>query len=527
MIPYDDYKESPYSQIFENCLEQTQTNRYEELEKLDLLARECVQAGVPLDEAIQLCKDQSTNDWNEIESAFKENYDHFKSEFGLSAEVYGNTMVTEADIDKLEKKPEKSTIVNSDIIDLLPPLLTEIVDLGNNDFEKDMYLLSSLVVFGSLFKEVTGNYKGKKVYLNLLLLVQAPAASGKSSLLNVKSILKPFILAAEEVYNIELKQNERLPRAKKPILNLPLVPANVTSAGLTQLLSENDGSGLMFESESLTMILTNNTEHGNYTDILLKASENELLDSFRKGNTERFIIKEPKLSIVFSGVPSQSKRFFGSSENGLFSRFLTYRVNHQSKWRYTDISNSERNVLKIFESIGNRLFKTINSMTHKTHLEFSQDQWNIFDQEFENLLVKYSHRYGQAFDAVTYRLGQHTFKIICILTLIRNVDKINSEFNFTVLNKDIQLALLIGKKLIDHSAEIFKTIATVTCTFKNKRQEIFFESLPIRFKREKYMEICTDQGIPIKTADKWIYTWVEKLILNRENQGMYSKRMKD
>ena len=64
------------------------------------------------------------------------------------------------------------------------------------------------------------------------------------------------------------------------------IPANNSATGVFQLLSENDGSGLIFETEGDTLSHSFKSDYGNFSDGLRKASHHEPISFFRRKDNE-------------------------------------------------------------------------------------------------------------------------------------------------------------------------------------------------------------------------------------------------
>ena len=81
------------------------------------------------------------------------------------------------------------------------------------------------------------------------------------------------------------------------------MPANSSATAMCQTLFENDGVGLMFETEGYTLASTFKSEHGNYSDALRKAFHHESISYNRRKDREFVELKTPRLSAVLSGTP--------------------------------------------------------------------------------------------------------------------------------------------------------------------------------------------------------------------------------
>ena len=70
-------------------------------------------------------------------------------------------------------------------------------------------------------------------------------------------------------------------------------------------LSDNDGVGILFETEGDTLSQTLKSEHGNYSDILRKGFHHETISMSRRKDREFIELPLPRFAVVLSGTPKQ------------------------------------------------------------------------------------------------------------------------------------------------------------------------------------------------------------------------------
>jgi hypothetical protein len=98
-----------------------------------------------------------------------------------------------------------------------------------------------------------------------------------------------------------------------------------------QILNDNAGVGLMFETEGDTLAQTFKSEHGNYSDGFRKAFHHEKISYLRRKDREYITLEIPKLSALLSGT-RQVQSLIPDAENGLFGRFMFYCMNIRLQW---------------------------------------------------------------------------------------------------------------------------------------------------------------------------------------------------
>src|SRR5690606_1520461 len=121
----------------------------------------------------------------------------------------------------------------------------------------------------------------------------------------------------------------------KPQEKMLLLPANSSATGVFQLLADNDGRGLIFETEGDTLSNIFKSDYGNYSDGFRKAFHHETISYYRRTDREYVDLMAPCLSTVLAGTPGQVHGLIPSSENGLFSRFLFYHMELEAVWKDT------------------------------------------------------------------------------------------------------------------------------------------------------------------------------------------------
>src|SRR5690606_30104441 len=111
------------------------------------------------------------------------------------------------------------------------------------------------------------------------------------------------------------------------------LPANSTKTAMMQLLMENNGRGIIFETEGDTLADMLRQDYGNFSDVLRKAYHHESVSFFRRANNEDVFIEHPQLSVVLSGTQDQLHRLIPTIENGLFSRFCFYILDQRQGFK--------------------------------------------------------------------------------------------------------------------------------------------------------------------------------------------------
>ena len=217
--------------------------------------------------------------------------------------------------------------------------MQRIVSDSVSDVDADILILGSLVVFSACIPNVFGVYDRREVFANLFLYVTARASAGKGRLSLCRHLVAPIHQALRDKYHRQMKKFEAAQAAfvtnrknalavqpKEPPFLTLFVPANSTSTVVYQTLAQNNGVGLLFETEGDTLANAFNSDLGNYSDGFRKAFHHESISYLRKKDHEFVEIVKPKFSAVLSGTPQQIFNLIPDAENGLFSRFIFYTM---------------------------------------------------------------------------------------------------------------------------------------------------------------------------------------------------------
>ena len=224
----------------------------------------------------------------------------------------------------------------------LPDFLQKATAKASSSEDKDLLLLGSLVAISPCLPNIYGIYAERKVFPNLFLFITASASAGKGRLTLCKELIYPIHRelieqnrAAFDEYKQELnnytlanKNDKRdMERPQEPPLRMLIIPANNSATGFFQILNDNKGIGLFFETAGETLAQTFKSEHGNYSDGFRKAFHHETISYNRRKDREYVELETPRLSALLSGTPKQVSALIPNAENGLFSRFIFYYMN--------------------------------------------------------------------------------------------------------------------------------------------------------------------------------------------------------
>lgn len=440
------------------------------------------------------------------------------------------------EIEDLEEKPLPT--IPETVYHNLPDYLKRITAKATSHEDKDLLLLGSLVAISPCLPNIYGVYAERNVYPNLFLFVTAQASAGKGRLTLCRKLVEPIHRALREQSKAEQQEYQRqlteytmtkdktdMERPQEPPLKMLIIPANNSATGLFQILNDNKGIGLIFETEGDTLAQTFKSEHGNYSDGFRKAFHHEIISYNRRKDREFVELETPRLSALLSGTPKQVSALIPNAENGLFSRFIFYYMNILPMWKDVFAGDSSQTLDDYFRHLGNQFFdfyKILQKQNEPLRFCLTAKQQQAFNAYFSQAQNQYLYLCGVDYLATVRRLGLITFRIAMILTTLRIMENGNVATPLLCDDTDFQTALELVKILIQHAAKIYETLPTETEKPKQSNQkQQFLETLPPEFSRKDYLATAKKLNIPDKTAEKHIAKFAQSGLINHFAHDKY------
>ncbi|HEY3369991.1 MAG TPA: DUF3987 domain-containing protein [Prolixibacteraceae bacterium] len=427
-----------------------------------------------------------------------------------------------------------------EIFPTLPEFLQRVVDRAESNEERDILLLGALGALSACLHKLSGIYDGNQVYPNLYLFITAQASAGKGRLNHCKRLVLPihwelrkqthllkqdYEMALRE-YNLQKSKGGDLDKPVKPPELMLIIPANSSATGFFQLLAENKGSGLIFETEGDTLAQALKSDYGNYSDGLRKGAHHEMISYSRRADREYVEIEEPCISAVMSGTPKQVCAVIPNAENGLFSRFIFYHMNIRPFWKDVFSANKNKGLKEYFNSLGQEFFTLYKALNENPDIEFrlSEEQQIQFNAFFTQIQERYLMLQGMDYMATIRRLGLIAFRLGMIFTALR----INETGDFSerqfCSEADFQSVLSMIRILVRHSSHVFSELPVDIQTARPKdKKEQFLDQLPEKFTHQEFIDLAKSMAIPERSAELFISTFCNKGWVIRERKGFYIK----
>lgn len=448
-----------------------------------------------------------------------------------------------------------------DVYSSLPPIIKEAVGNASSPDERAVILLGALACLSSTIHNMYGIYYQKVVFPNLFVFITADAGMGKGALTFCKELVSPI---HEEIAEISERQYKEYKEAKanakrgcdgengcleEPGRQMLIIPANSSASSFCQILNDNNGIGLLFETEADALGGTLNSEYGNYSYVLRQAAHHEPVSLSRSKDRTYINIQNPRLSVCLSGTPQQMLNLMPTAENGLFSRASFYSMPFKLDFgNVLSVSDFKESKTSKFKKLGRRYYNLRSAFfrggTFK--MVIPDILQPAFLDHFEKVNKDMVEENGKGMQAVVRRHGLTAFRIMMIFTALRamtsgrNLSAIGnglststSEFSDEVYEKstpltcseeDFNNALKITDVLLSHAAYKYIHMPKGTSfSGTSKKADVLFGALPETFTRSEYDAMSKSLGMSLSTTNKWLYNAVKAGSIQRTSQGQYSK----
>jgi len=508
-----------------------------------LLASNCNRAGIPEQNTLELCAQHYNLSEKEIKASVRSAFTHHKTEFAKFANA-ANPQTTE------EAPPGEDYLKNTpsipdSIYQQMPELLQQGAMAFSDQRERDVFLTGALSILSGCLPGVKGVYAGNEVFPNLFSFAIAPAASGKGALKFAKMLADEyhsFVLKAsreaEMQYNQQMSEHKQKLHSKKktdtsmeelpvkPAFKVLYIPANTSYAKILWHLEQNEGTGIICETEADTLGNVFKQEWGSYSDMLRKSFHHERLSSSRKGNNEFTEVNAPSLSIALSGTPNQVTGLIASSEDGLFSRFIFYAFKVEQQWKDVSPTANNINLTEHFKNLSLTVFKMVLFLQREeTIVELSASQWQQLNQSCKAWLNEVTMFTAEEAASIVKRLGLIMYRMAMVFTALRKFENGEVATILICTDEDFNTALHLAEIYLQHSILMFNNLPKQgeTTQFKTgdgKRR--FFDSLPLEFTRQQAVEAGKLFTLSARTVDDLLHNATGKA-LEKLKAGLYRK----
>ena len=443
-------------------------------------------------------------------------------------------------------------------IGTLPVTIQRCMEGKETAEEQDKTLLATLDLLAIAQPNVYGIYGGKRVYTPFYLFILGLAGiSQKGAVDDLKHLLMPIEHALLSQYYAQLadykeqhaeweaKKSQRGkgtesagPEPEEPQYRSLFVSADSSAAAFKQDLCNYGGRGMVFSTEADTLTQALSQEWGQFTDILRMAFHHETITSTRTKDKQHIVIDEPQLGMMVTCTPKQITYLLSpkQNENGSSSRDLFYCAKENLEWR--DPFQCKEPVADRYHEIGQSIKQMYDQLvgrkSSRIQILLTEEQQQAFNKHFKPLLPEQVGLYGLDFAAFIVRIALVAFRMMMVLTTLRNFEQGHltdpQQQAFICTDDDYQTAMTIIDCLVAHTAYVYTTLLKPTDEQQQTiqplkaREQQFLIALPNEFTTKQSEETAQALGIPIKTAQRYIGSFISRYqLVERTGQGHYSK----
>lgn len=443
-------------------------------------------------------------------------------------------------------------------IGTLPVTIQRCMEGKETAEEQDKTLLATLDLLAIAQPNVYGIYGGKRVYTPFYLFILGLAGiSQKGAVDDLKHLLMPIEHALLSQYYAQLadykeqhaeweaKKSQRGkgtesagPEPEEPQYRSLFVSADSSAAAFKQDLCNYGGRGMVFSTEADTLTQALSQEWGQFTDILRMAFHHETITSTRTKDKQHIVIDEPQLGMMVTCTPKQITYLLSpkQNENGSSSRDLFYCAKENLEWR--DPFQCKEPVADRYNEIGQSIKQMYDQLvgrkSSRIQILLTEEQQQAFNKHFKPLLPEQVGLYGLDFAAFIVRIALVAFRMMMVLTTLRNFEQGHltdpQQQAFICTDDDYQTAMTIIDCLVAHTAYVYTTLLKSTDEQQQTiqplkaREQQFLIALPNEFTTKQSEETAQALGIPIKTAQRYIGSFISRYqLVERTGQGHYSK----
>ena len=355
------------------------------------------------------------------------------------------------------------------VIDRFPGLLSDVLKVAADDREYDLMLLSSLTVLSTVMPGVSGMLKKQLYKPPFYTLIIGPSGSGKGCINVVRKLADPWQDYIFDISKAKVKEYEeqkelsdnykaqvRAAKGKKPVGLSPEEPVPVcqkrlhmsgytTTARMIEQLDVNSPyASFLYETELESVNNTIMQDFGGYSYVLNQAFQHERIGCSSKTNGTSFI-EFPELGFLATGTPGMLLKLIPSTESGLYSRLLIYRITGRADYQPLTSVDDTMCSVRYFERLGQRVLDmAVHLEKSPTFVVFSDKQRKRLDRYFER---EYNNVRVFGNDDVASVVLRHRliiFRIAMTLTGIRKGETKGTAEEIEILDDDFDIAFHIG-----------------------------------------------------------------------------------
>ncbi|WP_138991622.1 DUF3987 domain-containing protein [Larkinella sp. C7] len=435
-----------------------------------------------------------------------------------------------SDIKKVKLSQDASPTIPDEVIPKLPVLMRHVAACFSDPRERDIVLISMLGLFSGCFDNVSGLYRGRRVHSNLFLLISAPPASGKGSMVYARQLVEPWHKRIQQsngnpFQNVEEETNQA---EESELPYLLLIPADTSSAMFLALLAKNGGCGIVCETEAATLTKTLKQGWANHTNLFLMAFHHEPFASGRITAKQMYIeVPRPRVSMLLTAVPGQVNELMPSVNDGMYSRVLHYGFSEETELKEYNSEAGEADLEGKFTELGEQVANQLQALGNQPiKFALTPEQEKLLNDQQRSLWEDCMIRFGPSATSIVKRLGLMTFRIAMVLSAIHRLPFGSyREGKLTCVDSEFEAALELAKIFYAHAMETYDGLPNKRNSGRKTDRRRLLEFLPSGREFTRDEAVAIGGGIPVseRTVGNYLARLVNEGLLMQPRYGHYQK----
>lgn len=435
--------------------------------------------------------------------------------------------------------PEDTSYICPNInLGQLPSFLEKAVTVTDQSLQQDMLLLSALTACSYAMPNIriAHGFPTHYYHPSLMTLVIAPPASGKGIMNLSRRLVMPIHLQRRKQPVLVADDNQ------EPTEYTAFIPSNSSSAAFLKLLHDNDGRGLMMETEADALTAAWKNDFANYSYAMRQAAEHETITKARKKAGEAYLeIRDPELSVLLSGTLNQLAPLLVSRENGLASRFVCYMAEEifpfDERAIHGQSTACDNSAEQLYDTLGEQLLRLYNMLQkRKTPIDFiltdtQAEAMRCLFKDGDSLAMEDMHL-PVSFSPVVKRMAVHVMRMGAILSVLRAYEQLpeGSTLPDSLIchDDDFRTMMLLAEQLLIHAGRTYLALpsddATIVTTDEPQtKADELLSLLPDEFTTTQALEF----GRQLDMAERTVFDWRQRMMANQKiiciKRGYYRK----
>ena len=422
-------------------------------------------------------------------------------------------------------EPDEACLPHFDkvVLDRLPGLLLDVLKTSGDEREYDLMAISSITMLSTVLPGVSGMLKKTPYKPPFYTLIVGESGSGKGCIsmlhklvdywqeyvLNNSKALVKEAKKEKEAYEL-YKAQQRTGKAKLPAGPVPEEPEPVyekrlhmsgytsTARMIEQLEINKPYASLLFETELESVNNTMMQDFGGYGYVLNQAFHHERINCSSRTNGTSFV-EAPELGFLATGTPAMLQKLIPSTESGLYSRLLIYRIAGRTDYQPLTSSDDTMSCVHYFNNLGLRVLDmAVHLEKSHTFVSFSDKQRKRLDRYFEREYYNVRVFGNSDVTSVVLRHRLIIFRIAMTLTGIRKGESRSMEEDIEISDDDFEIAYHIGTRCLRHSLLVSTSLKHSDADQHHKlldAQVGLFDAMPDEFKTAEVLTEASVRGI--------------------------------